>query len=360
MELNNFIHFTGFYHLTMGHIVLILIGFILLFLGTSKRVGSRILVPIGFGMIVGNIPSSAGMAVGVFDKSSVLSYLYAGVIVGVYPALFYLGLGAATDLEGIIKNWRAWAIAFVSQLSIIITFILLFSCPYIVGKDATIIATLAQASGPMTSFVSGVLNPKLLPIVGILSFTLMGLSGFLVGPLKNLLITKEEQQLAFPQVNKVSQSAKIIFPVFALIVTGIFIPESLVFLGMFFFGNLLKVSGVTERLSNTAKDALIDIVTMLFAFTIGISANADKIFNLNFLTVLVVGVGAFILSNILGILTAKAMNMCCCHEKVNPAIGIVGGFYSSKNNRSTYLETKITSFIVSVVIAAILLKVFVS
>jgi oxaloacetate decarboxylase beta subunit len=317
-----FLNNSGFANLEWGNVMMILIGAIFIYLAISKDYEPLLLVPIGFGILVGNIPPITGMALSVYDSGSALSYLYFGVVKGIYPPLIFLGIGAMTDFSAMLSNPKLILLGAAAQLGIFITLLgallLGFS-----AAQAGAIGIIGGADGPTAIFLSSMLAPELLGPIAIAAYSYMALVPVIQPPVMYLLTSKEERLIRMKPPRIVSRKEKIIFPIVGFLVCAMIAPGSMTLLGMLFFGNLLKESTVTERLAKTARNALIDIVTILLGFTVGASSQAQT-----FLTpksILIFGLGAlsFVIATMGGVLFAKFMNLFLT-EKINPLIGAAG------------------------------------
>lgn len=305
-----------------GNALMILIGVVFIFLAVTKDYEPLLLVPIGFGIVVGNIPPIEGMALSVYSEGSVLSYLYFGVMKGIYPPLIFLGIGAMTDFSTMLSNPKLILLGAAAQIGIFITFLgsifLGFS-----ASQAGAIGIIGGADGPTAIFLSSMLAPELLGPIAIAAYSYMALVPVIQPPVMYLLTTKEERCIHMKAPRVVSKREKIIFPIVAFLVCALIAPGSMTLLGMLFFGNLLKESTVTERLAKTARNALIDIVTILLGFSVGASTQAQTFLNPK--SILIFGLGAlsFVIATMGGILFAKFMNLFL-KDKINPLIGAAG------------------------------------
>ena len=264
-----FYKYTGFANLTVGHLVMLFAGFVCIYLGIAKNYEPLLLVPIGFGIIMGNIPflENVGLQIGIYEEGSVLNYLYFGVMKGIYPPLIFLGIGAMTDFSALLSNPKLVLLGAAAQVGIFITFfganMLGFSM-----SEAGAIGIIGGADGPTAIFLSTKLAPHLMGSIAIAAYSYMALVPVIQPPIMKLLTTKEEKIIRMKPVRTVKKSEKVIFPILAFIVTTFISPGALPLLGMLFFGNLLKESGVTERLANTARNQLNDIVVILLGLTV--------------------------------------------------------------------------------------------
>lgn len=318
----SFLESTGFSMLGLNNIIMIVIGLILIYLAIKKGFEPLLLIPIGLGIVVGNIPYSKELQIGIQDEGSVLSYLYFGVKHGVFPPLIFLGIGAMTDFTALLSNPKLFLLGAAAQVGIFITLIgglLLGFTPL----EASSIGIIGGADGPTAIFLSSKLAPELIGAIAIAAYSYMALVPVIQPPIMKLLTTKKERLIRMQPLRQVSKTEKILFPVLGLIVCTLMVPASLELLGMLFFGNLLKESGVTERLANTARNALIDIVTIMLGFTVGASTDAARFLTTRSLRILVLGAVAFSIATACGVLFAKLMNLVS-KNKVNPLIGAAG------------------------------------
>ncbi|MFP6906747.1 MAG: sodium ion-translocating decarboxylase subunit beta, partial [Verrucomicrobiota bacterium] len=264
----DFFHTTGFGQFALGNLMMIVIGLFFIALAIIKDYEPLLLLPIGFGMIVGNIPYIDTMSLGVYDEGSVLSYIYWGVKQGVFPPLIFLGIGAMTDFSTMLSNPKLVLLGAAAQMGIFLT---LLGALYIgfSGEEAAAIGIIGGADGPTAIFLSAALAPHLLGSIAIAAYSYMALVPVIQPPIMRLLTTRKERGIRMPQPRTVSQREKIIFPIVAFLIAAFIAPGSLPLLGMLFLGNLLKESTVTERLANSARNALIDVVTILLGFSVG-------------------------------------------------------------------------------------------
>ena len=325
-ELYSFLQTTGFLQLDWPFVVMIAIGLFFIYLGIAKNYEPLLLVPIGFGIIIGNMPGTFG----VYDKDSVMSLLYFGVKSGLYPPLIFLGIGAMTDFSTLIANPKLILLGAAAQFGIFATFIGSIFLGFSV-LEAGSIGIIGGADGPTSIFLSSQLAPHLVGPIAIAAYSYMALVPVIQPPIIKLLTKKKERLIKMKTPRKVSNREKILFPLVGVIVTVLIAPEASVLLGMLFLGNLLKECGVTNRLANTARNALIDTVTILLGFAVGASTQAVRIVdgvNKGFLTtnslkIFVLGALSFCIATTAGVLFAKLMNLLL-KEKLNPIIGAAG------------------------------------
>lgn len=265
---------TGFANLSILNLIMIIVAFIFIYLAIAKDYEPLLLIPIGFGIIVGNVPPIKGMLIGVYETGSVFSYLYQGVTKGIYPPLIFLGIGAMTDFSSMLSNPKLVILGAAAQIGIFLTFagalVLGFTLP-----QAGAIGIIGGADGPTAIFLSSMLAKELLGPIAIAAYSYMALVPVIQPPIMNLLTNKAERKIRMKSPRMVSKREKIIFPIVAFLISAMIAPGSTTLLGMLFFGNLLKESTRTERLANTARHALIDGVTILLGFTVGASTQAQ-------------------------------------------------------------------------------------
>lgn len=321
-ELMQFIQTTGFLNVEWGSIAMILAGAFFVYLGISKEFEPLLLVPIGFGMIVGNIPGVAAQGLGVASEGSVLSYLYFGVSKGIYPSLIFLGVGAMTDFSALIANPRLILLGAAAQFGIFATFMGSLLLGFNILEAASI-GIIGGADGPTSIFLASKLAPHLLGSIALAAYSYMALVPVIQPPIMRLLTTKKERVIKMKPQRVVSQKEKIIFPIIAFIVTSFIAPGSVVLLAMLFLGNLLKESGVTERLAGTARTALIDIVTVLIGLTVGAKTTADVFLTPSTIKIFILGAASFCVATATGVIFAKIMNLFL-KTKINPLIGAAG------------------------------------
>lgn len=322
--IESFWKFTGFYNCEVTNLIMLAIGCFFVWLAIKKNFEPLLLVPIGFGMLIGNIPFQPGMEIGIYEEGSVLNILYNGVEKGWYPPLIFLGIGAMTDFSALLANPKLMIIGACAQFGIFGAYMLALLCGFD-PLSAGCVAIIGGADGPTAIFTTSKLNPNLLGAVAVSAYSYMALIPLIQPPIMRLFTTKEERLIKMKPARVVSQNEKIIFPIVGLILTCFVVPSGIPLLGMLFFGNLLRESGVTTRLAKTASNAMTDIVTILLGLTVGASTQADKF--LNFDTLIIFGLGfiAFILASSAGVLSVKLFNLFLRPgKKINPLIGNAG------------------------------------
>lgn len=323
-SLNQFLRYTGFASLTWPHVVMILIGVIFITIAIKKDWEPLLLVPIGFGIIIGNIPFPSGFQIGIYEEGSVLNILYQGVQQGWYPPLIFLGIGAMTDFSSLLSQPRLLLIGAAAQIGIFGAYILAMYFGF-TPAEAGAIGIIGGADGPTAIFLSSKLAPELMGAIAVSAYSYMALVPVIQRPIMLLLTTKKERLIRMKAPRVVSQKEKIIFPIVGFILTAFVVPSGIPLLGMLFFGNLLKESGVTKRLAETASGPLIDVVTILIGVTVGCSTQADVFLTHISIKIFFLGLTAFIIATACGVGFAKFMNLFYKEEnKINPLIGNAG------------------------------------
>lgn len=314
---------TGFATLSGGNWIMILVSFVFIYLAIAKDYEPLLLLPIGFGILVGNVvPSIPGMPLGFKDEGSVIQILYYGVYKGVFPPLIFLGIGAMTDFSTMLSNPRLVLLGAAAQVGIFVTLIgalwLGFS-----DKEAASIAIIGGADGPTAIFLSSILAPHLLGAIAVAAYSYMALVPVIQPPIMRMLTSRKERLIRMKAPRQVSKQERILFPIGVFLICALIAPGSIPLLGMLCFGNLLKESCVTERLANTARNALIDIVTILLGFCVGASTQAEYFLRPQSIFIFVLGALSFGLATAGGVLFAKFMNLFV-KDKINPLIGAAG------------------------------------
>lgn len=338
--MKNFWEFTGFANATWKNLVMILVALIFIWLAIRFDYEPMLLIPIGMGIIIGNIPFYMGEAfnlkLGIYEPGSVLNILYSGVINGWYPPLIFLGIGAMTDFSSLISNPRLMILGAAAQIGIFVTFIgalwLGFAPP-----EAGAIGIIGGADGPTAIFLSsklangvnmladGTLVKNLIGPIAIAAYSYMALVPVIQPPVINLLTTKKERRIKMRPPRSVSRLEKQLFPIIGLLLTAFIAPSALPLLGMLFFGNLLKESTVTNRLANTASNALIDSITMLLGITVGASTQADVFLTDTSIKIFILGAFSFVIATASGVLVGKVMSWLSPKSNpINPMIGAAG------------------------------------
>lgn len=336
--LGKFYSYTGFRNAEAGNFFMIIVGLVFIFLAIKYDYEPLLLIPIGTGIIIGNVPffqdGGINLQLGIYQEGSVLNYLYFGVVKGIYPPLIFLGIGAMTDFSSLISNPRLMLLGAAAQVGIFLTFIgalyLGFNMP-----EAGAIGIIGGADGPTAIFLSsklangGIINgietKNLIGPIAIAAYSYMALVPVIQPPIMRLLTNNKERIIRMKPPRSVSKLEKIIFPIVALILTTFISPGALPLLGMLFFGNLLKESGVTKRLADTARTSLIDIVTILLGLTVGASTQADVFLTSESILIFILGALSFVVATAGGVMFAKVMNLFLSKEnKINPLVGAAG------------------------------------
>jgi carboxybiotin decarboxylase len=320
--LYSFLKSTGFYTMSYQNVIMIVIGAIFVSLAILKNYEPLLLLPIGFGCIVGNIVAVEGMPVSVYDEGSVMRYIYQGVELGIFPPLIFLGIGAMTDFSTMLSNPKLVLLGAAAQMGIFLTLIGALFLGF-TGREAASIGIIGGADGPTAIFLSSQLAPHYLGPIAIAAYSYMALVPIIQPPIMKLLTSKNERLIRMKAPRVVSRREKIIFPIVAFLICAIVVPGSLVLIGMLFFGNLLKESCVTERLANSARTSMIDIVTIFLGFSVGASTKAQYFLTNDSLKIFFLGALAFAISTACGVIFAKLMNLFL-KDKINPLLGAAG------------------------------------
>ncbi len=335
-NLNNLWLSSGLAQVQAGQILMMLVGLGLLFLAIRKGFEPLLLVPIGFGTLLANIPGAGFDLAPVYDAAGhmtspggLLYYIYAaGIETGMFPLIIFMGVGAMTDFGPLLANPRTLLLGAAAQVGIFTTVlgavalghfgILDFSI-----RDAASIGIIGGADGPTAIFVTSKLSPELLGAVAVAAYSYMALVPIIQPPIMRAMTTPSERQIKMEQLRTVSSAEKIVFPLTLLVLVAFLLPDAAPLLGMFCFGNLMKECGVVARLSDTTQNALINIVTIFLGLGVGSKMSAEKFLNLETLGILALGAVAFCIGTAAGVLMAKLMNKFSKHQ-INPLIGAAG------------------------------------
>ena len=327
---------SGLAQLQTGQLAMMLVGLGLLFLAIRKGFEPLLLVPIGFGTILVNIPGAGFDLAPVYDSlghlespGGLLYYIYsAGIETGLFPVIIFMGVGAMTDFGPLLANPRTLLLGAAAQVGIFTTVlgaaalghfeILDFSI-----RDAASIGIIGGADGPTAIFVTSKLSPELLGAVAVAAYSYMALVPIIQPPIMRAFTTEAERQIKMEQLRPVSQAEKIIFPLTLLVLVAFLLPDAAPLLGMFCFGNLMKECGVVDRLSDTTQNALINIVTIFLGLGVGSKMSSEKFLNTETLGILLLGAVAFCIGTAAGVLMAKLLNKFSAN-KINPLIGAAG------------------------------------
>ena len=323
-NLRQFWQYTGFANFEWAYLLMVIIGLVFIYLAIKKEWEPMLLVPIGFGIIIGNIPLFPGLSVGIYEEGSVLNILYYGVIKGFYPPLIFLGIGAMTDFSALISNPKLLLIGAAAQLGIFGAYTVALALGFS-PAEAGAIGIIGGADGPTAIFLSSRLAPDLMGAIAVSAYSYMALVPVIQPPIMKLLTTKKERLIRMKPPRPVSPTEKKLFPIIGFLVTAFIVPSGIPLLGMLFFGNLLKESGVTRRLAETARGPLIDIVTILIGLTVGCSTQADKFLQLKSVYIFILGAFSFMVATFGGVMFVKIFNIFLKPgNKINPLIGNAG------------------------------------
>lgn len=315
---------TALAHFESGQLIMMGVGFVLLYLAIVKKFEPLLLIPIGFGALLTNIPLA-----GFSEAGGLLHYIYKiGIDTGVFPLLIFMGVGAMTDFGALIANPKMLLLGAAAQFGIFATLFGAIALNFVPGfefslKDASAIAIIGGADGPTAIFLASRLAPDLLGAIAVAAYSYMALVPIIQPPIMKALTSPEERKIEMAQLRPVSQREKILFPLATLFLTILFLPSATPLVGMFCFGNLLKECGVVDRLSKTAQNELINTVTIFLGLAVGSKLSAEKFLALETLGILGLGAVAFAIGTAAGVLMAKLMSRLA-GGTINPLIGAAG------------------------------------
>lgn len=319
----DFLQNTGWYMLDIRYVIMIGIGILFCYLAIAKKYEPLLLLPIGFGVIIGNIPFFKGFGLGIYESNSVLHYLYFGVTTGLYPSIVFLGLGAMTDFTSMLARPKLILLGAAAQMGIYFTLLSALALGF-APKEAGSIAIIGGADGPTSIFLTAKLAPHLIGPIAIAAYSYMALIPIIQPPIMRLITTKAERRIHMPEDSRiVSRKELLFFPIVGVLLCCLLAPASIPLLGPFFFGNLMKVSGVVDRLAKTAASSIIDTATIFLGFTVGASTQADVFISTKSIGIFFLGSVAFSLATASGLIAAKIMNLFL-KEKINPLLGAAG------------------------------------
>lgn len=315
---------TGLSNFSADQAVMMSVGFGLLYLAIKKEFEPLLLLPIGFGAVLSNIPTA-----GIAEEGGLLSYLYYGIKSGLFPLLIFMGVGAMTDFGPMLANPKTLLLGAAAQFGIFGTLFGALALNLLPGinfsfRDAAAIAIIGGADGPTSIYVASKLAPELLGAIAVAAYSYMALVPLIQPPIMRLLTTEEERLIEMGQLRQVGRLEKIIFPGILLILTAFLLPSAAPLIGMFCLGNLIRECGVVDRLSKTAQNELINIVTIFLGLSVGSKLSADQFLRAETLGILALGALAFSFGTASGVLMAKFMNFVSPNNKVNPLIGAAG------------------------------------
>jgi carboxybiotin decarboxylase len=327
-----FINSTGIMNMTFGHLIMLCISLGLLYLGIKKKYEPLLLVPIGFGMMLANIPMNGLMAEPVMEISGnsihvtriggLLYYLFQGDELGIFPPLIFMGVGAMTDFGPLIANPRSVLLGAAAQFGIFATFIGALYLGF-TEQEAASIGIIGGADGPTTIYLASMLAPHMLAATAVAAYSYMALVPIIQPPIMRLLTTKAERRIVMEQLRPVSKREKIVFPIVVSLLVIMLLPAASPLIGMLMLGNLFKECGVTDRLNDAAQNAMINIVTIFLGLTVGATATAESSLNVKTLGIMLLGITAFAIGTASGVILAKIMNKLS-GGKINPLIGSAG------------------------------------
>ena len=315
---------SGLYQISLGQLIMIAVGLLLLYLAIAKKFEPLLLVTIGFGGILSNIP---GVDIATGDGLLHLVYMV-GIETGVFPLVIFMGVGAMTDFGPLLANPRTLLLGAAAQFGIFATLLGALGLTSLGWMDfsvqqAAAIAIIGGADGPTAIYVAGMLAPELLGAIAVAAYSYMALVPIIQPPIMRALTTEKERAIEMTQLREVSQLEKIVFPLLLLLLVAMLLPSAAPLLGMFAFGNLMKECGVVDRLSDTTQNALINIVTIFLGLAVGSKLQADAFLSASTLGILLLGMGAFAIGTASGVLMAKLMN-ALSKTPINPLIGAAG------------------------------------
>ena len=323
-NLKLFLDFTGFANAEAGHYIMICVGLTFLYLGVAKKLEPMLLVPIGFGILIGNIPFLPGTLVGIYEEGSLLYYLHFGLLQGIYPPMIFLGLGAMIDFSALISNPKLMLVGIAAQLGIFAAYMISLQFGFS-AQESGAIGIIGSADGPTSIFLASRLAPDLMGAIAISAYSYMALVPVIQPPIMKLLTNDKERVIKMRPPRLVSHTEKVMFPIVGLLLTCFLVPAGLPLLGMLFFGNFLKECGVTKRLATTAGGPLTDILTILIGLTMGASTQATTFLTGKSLFIFGIGAVSFIVATASGIFFVKLINLFLKEgNKINPLIGNAG------------------------------------
>ena len=313
---------TGYYLADFRNFIMILVGGVFVYLAIAKEYEPLLLLPIGFGVLIGNVPFFKGFGLGIYESNSVLHYLYFGVTSGLYPSIVFLGLGAMTDFSSLLANPKLMLLGAAAQMGIFFTLLSALALGFL-PKEAASIAIIGGADGPTSIFLTAKLAPHLIGPIAIAAYSYMALIPIIQPPIMRLLTTERERCIHMSETRVPTQKELLIFPVVGMLLCCFLAPASIPLLGPFFFGNIMKVSGVVERLAQTARTAIIDTATIFLGLTVGASTQGDVFLTGKSVGIFFLGAVAFSIATASGVLFAKFMNLFL-KDKINPLLGAAG------------------------------------
>jgi len=315
---------SGFAALTWQSLVMFVIAFILIYLAIVKQFEPLLLLPIAFGVFLTNLPLANLMQeADPWYASGVLRIIYNGIKSNLFPCLIFMGIGAMTDFGPLIANPISLLLGAAAQFGIYVTFMFANALPIFSAKQAAAISIIGGADGPTSIYIANNLAPELLAPIAVAAYSYMALIPLIQPPIMKLLTTKKERAVKMKQLRKISKTEKIVFPIGTVLFTTLLLPSVAPLLGMLMLGNIFKESGVVQRLSDTAQNALINIVTIMLGVTVGATANGELFLRVQTIAIIFMGLFAFCMSTVGGVLLGKLMYIIT-GGKINPLIGSAG------------------------------------
>ncbi|MCK8825481.1 sodium ion-translocating decarboxylase subunit beta [Fuchsiella alkaliacetigena] len=312
-----FLKSTGYLNIHYKQVIMLLVAGLLFYLAIKKEYEPLLLIPMGFGLLLANLPLT-----GLMEEGGLLYYLYYGIKLGIYPPLIFLGVGALTDFGPLIANPKTALLGAAAQVGIFGTLLgalaLGFTLP-----EASSIGIIGGADGPTAIYITSQLSPHLLGPIAIAAYSYMALVPIIQPPIMKALTSEEERQIEMQQLRPVSKKEKILFPIIVIILMGLLLPTATPLLGMLMFGNLMKECGVVDRLLNTTQNSLLNIVTIFLGLTVGATASAERFLTVDTMQIVVLGLVAFAIGTATGTIFGKIMSKLS-KEKINPLIGSAG------------------------------------
>ncbi|MDR1591840.1 MAG: sodium ion-translocating decarboxylase subunit beta [Prevotellaceae bacterium] len=332
--LKKFVSTMGFATMTWKTVVMLLVAFLLLYLAIVKGFEPLLLLPIAFGMLLTNIPLAGMFHSELFADGHVhwdalsqggglIDYLYLGVKMGIYPCIIFVGIGAMTDFGPLLANPKSLLLGAAAQLGIFATFIAAIALEFTPAQAASI-GIIGGADGPTAIFLTSKLAPELLGPIAVAAYSYMALVPVIQPPIMRLLTTKKERQIKMQQLRAVSRVEKILFPIIVTVIVSLTLPSAAALIGCLMFGNLMRESGVVERLTKTVQNELMNIVTVFLGISVGATTTAETFLNLQTVMILAIGIVAFGMGTAGGVLLAKLLNVFSSRNKINPLIGSAG------------------------------------
>ncbi len=313
---------TGFALADYRNVIMLCIGALFIYLGIARHYEPLLLVPIGFGILLGNIPVFKGLGLSIYEPNSVLHYLYFGVTQGIYPPLIFMGIGAMTDFSTLLARPVLMLLGAAAQTGIFLTFLGALALGF-APNEAASIGIIGGADGPTAIFLTAKLAKNLIGPIAVAAYSYMALVPVIQPPIMRLLTTRKERLIKMEEPRQVSKRERLIFPIIAVLLCCYIAPAALPLLGLLFMGNLLKEAVVTERLAQAARTSVIDTVTILLGMTVGASTQADVFLTGKSIGIFVLGALSFCVATASGLIFAKIMNLFL-KQKINPLLGAAG------------------------------------